>query len=68
MYAYDSFDLKSQERVYDQDEEVYDLSVLTIEQLNEYYSNIAQKINARKKFRYNLQDESPEIKKKCIAS
>lgn len=48
--------------VYDADEEVFDLSLLSMEQLNEYYSHIASRINDRRPFKYNLQDQPLEIK------
>lgn len=62
----DDFEITSLEKVYDKDEEVYDLSLLSMEQLNEYYSHIASSINARKQFRYNLQDQPLEIKNKYL--
>lgn len=62
----DDFEITILEKVYDNDEEVYDLSLLSMEQLNEYYSHIASKVNARKPFRYNLQDQPLEIKNKYL--
>ncbi len=53
-------------RVYDEDEEVYDLSLLNMDQLNEYYSHIASRVNERIPFRYNLQDQTLEIKNKYL--
>ncbi len=54
------------ERVYDKDEEVYDLSVLSMDQLNEYYSHIASRIDSRRPFRYNIQDQPLEIRNKYL--
>ncbi len=51
---------------YDPDEEIYDLSILNMDQLNEYYSHIAAKINSRKTFRYNFQSLPLEIKNRCL--
>lgn len=51
---------------YDKDEVIYDLSVLSIEQLNEYYRHIAPRINNRRAFKYNLQDQPIEIKNKYL--
>lgn len=62
----DDFEITILEKIYDNDEEIYDLSLLSMEQLNEYYSHIASKINARKPFRYNLQDQPLEIKNKYL--
>ena len=62
----DDFEITILDKIYDSDEEIYDLSLLSMEQLNEYYSHIASKINARKPFRYNLQDQSLEIKNKYL--
>ena len=53
-------------KVYDTDEEIYDLSLLNMDQLNEYYSHIASRVNSRRPFRYNLQDQSLEIKNKYL--
>ena len=63
---FDSEDVFKTKRVYDTDEEIYDLSVLSVEQLNEYYSHIVSRINGRKPFKYNLQDQSLEIKNKYL--
>jgi len=62
----DDFEITILEKVYDNDEEVYDLSLLSMEQLNEYYSHIASSVSARKPFRYNLQDQPLEIKNKYL--
>ena len=67
----EEFDFDSEEewgikKVYDVDEEIYDLSLLSMDQLNEYYSHIASRVNSRKPFRYNLQDQSLEIKNKYL--
>lgn len=53
---FDSNDEWVTERVYDNDEEVFDLSLLSMDQLNEYYNHIVSRINSRKPFKYNLQD------------
>lgn len=65
-YDFDSEDEWSTKKVYDTDEEVYDLSLLSMDQLNEYYSHIATRINGRRSFRYNLQDQPLEIKNKYL--
>lgn len=62
----DDFEITILEKVYDNDEEVYDLSLLSMEQLNEYYSHIASRVNVRKPFRYNLQEQPLEIKNKYL--
>ena len=62
----DDFEKTVIERVYDADEEVYDLSLLSMDQLNEYYSHIASRVNGRRPFRYNLQDQPLEIKNKYL--
>ena len=62
----DDFEKTVIERVYDTDEEVYDLSLLSMDQLNEYYSHIASRVNGRRPFRYNLQDQPLEIKNKYL--
>lgn len=62
----DDFEKTVIERVYDTDEEAYDLSLLSMDQLNEYYSHIASRVNSRKPFRYNLQDQPLEIKNKYL--
>lgn len=67
----EEFDFYSEEeygtkKVYDTDEEVYDLSLLSMDQLNEYYSHIASRVNSRRPFRYNLQDQPLEIKNKYL--
>lgn len=62
----DDFELTVMERVYDTDEEVYDLSLIDMETLNQYYSHISSKISSRKPFRYNLQDQAIEIKNKYL--
>lgn len=62
----DDFEKTVIERVYDTDEEVYDLSLLSMDQLNEYYSHIASRVNVRRPFRYNLQDQPLEIKNKYL--
>lgn len=62
----DDFEITILEKVYDNDEEVYDLSLLSMEQLNEYYSHISSSVNTRKPFRYNLQDQPLEIKNKYL--
>lgn len=54
------------ERIYDTEEEEYDLSLLNMDQLNEYYSHIASRIESRRPFRYKLQDQSYEIKIKYL--
>ena len=53
-------------RVFDTDEEIFDLSLLSMEQLNEYYGHIASKIDERKPFRYNLQDQPLRIKRQYL--
>lgn len=58
----DDFEITILEKVYDNDEEIYDLSLLSMEQLNEYYNHISSSINIRKPFTYNLQDQPLEIK------
>ena len=63
----EEFDFDSEEewgtkKVYDTDEEVYDLSLLSMDKLNEYYNHIASRVNSRRPFRYNLQDQPLEIK------
>lgn len=63
---FDSNDEWVTERVYDNDEEVFDLSLLSMDQLNEYYNHIVSRINCRKPFKYNLQDQSLEIKNKYL--
>lgn len=63
---FDSNDEWVTERVYDNDEEVFDLSLLSMDQLNEYYNHIVSRINSRKPFKYNLQDQSLEIKNKYL--
>ena len=62
----DDFEKTVIERVYDTDEEIYDLSLLSMDQLNEYYSHIVSRVNSRKPFRYNLQDQPIEIKNKYL--
>ena len=62
----DDFEITILEKVYDNDEEEYALSLLSMEQLNEYYSHIASRVNARKPFRYNLQDQPLEIKNQYL--
>lgn len=62
----DDFELTVMERVYDTDEEVYDLSLIDMETLNQYYSHISSKISSRKPFKYNLQDQAIEIKNKYL--
>ena len=37
-----------------------------MDQLNEYYNHIVSRINSRKPFKYNLQDQSLEIKNKYL--
>lgn len=63
---FDSNDEWVTERIYDNDEEVFDLSLLSMDQLNEYYNHIVSRINSRKPFKYNLQDQSLEIKNKYL--
>ena len=53
-------------KIYDTEEEVYDLSLLSMDQLNEYYSHIAPRVNVRRPFRYNLQDQPLEIKNEYL--
>lgn len=65
-FDFDSENEWATRKVYDTDEEVYDLSLLNMNQLNEYYSHIASRVNSRKPFRYNLQDQSLEIKNKYL--
>lgn len=62
----DDFDKLVIEKIYDKDEEVYDLSLLSMEELNECYSHIFSRVNSRKPFRYNLQDQVTEIKNKYL--
>jgi hypothetical protein len=61
-----NFESNNTERVYDTDEEVFDLSMFTMDQLNEYYRNIESAVNNRKPFRYDLQNQSIEIKNKYL--
>lgn len=65
-YDFGSEDEMATKKVYDIDEEIYDLSLLSVEQLNEYYSHIASRVNSRRSFRYNLQDQPFEIKNKYL--
>lgn len=65
-FDFDSENEWDTRKVYDTDEEVYDLSLLNMDQLNEYYSHIASRVNSRRPFRYNLQDQSLEIKNKYL--
>lgn len=62
----DDFEKTILKRVYDTDEEIYDLSVLSMKQLDEYYSHIASRINSRKPFRYNLQNQPLDVKNKYL--
>lgn len=62
----DDFEITVLERVYDSDEEIHDLSLLTMDQLNECYSHIATAINNRKPLRYDLGDQSLEIKNRYL--
>lgn len=50
----------------DKDEESFDLSTLSMDEVNEYYSHIASRINSRKPFRYNLHDYPVDIKNKYL--
>lgn len=65
-YDFDSKEEFGTKKVYDADEEIFDLSLLNMEQLNEYYSHIASRVDSRKPFRYNLQEQSLEIKNKYL--
>ena len=65
-FDFDSENEWDTRKVYDTDEEVYDLSLLNMDQLNEYYSHIVSRVNSRRPFRYNLQDQSLEIKNKYL--
>jgi len=65
-YDFDSEKEWETKKVYDSDEEIFDLSLLSMEQLNEYYSHIASRVDSRKPFKYNLQDQSIEIKNKYL--
>ncbi len=65
-YYFDSEEEWKTKKVYDTDEEVYDLSLLKMDQLNEYYRHIASRVNSRIPFRYNLQDQPLEIKNKYL--
>lgn len=65
-YDFDSKEEFGTKKVYDADEEIFDLSLLNMEQLNEYYGHIASRIDSRKPFRYNLQEQSLEIKNKYL--
>ena len=62
----DDFDNPVLEKVYDTDEEEFDLSLLDIKELKKCYSHIALKIQQRKPLTYNLQDQSIEIKDKYL--
>lgn len=62
----DDFEKSDLLRVYDTDEELYDLSLLTMDKLNEYYSHIISRINSRKPFRYNFKDQPLEIRNKYL--
>lgn len=65
----DDFDLDGNwvtKKVYDKDEEVFDLSILSKDQLKEFYNHISSKIDSRKSFKYNLQDQSLDIKNKYL--
>lgn len=62
----DDFENPILEKVYDNDEKIYDLSLLSMEQLKEYYSHIESKIVTRKPFRYNLQDQSLAVKSQYL--
>ena len=67
----EEFDLDSEDewatkKVYDTDEEIYDLSLISMDQLNGYYSHIVSRINDRKPFKYNLQEQSLDIKNKYL--
>lgn len=62
----DDFEKTVIERVYDSDEEVYDLSLISMNQLNEYYSHIATAINNRRPLRYDLGEQSIEIKNRYL--
>ena len=65
-FDFNSSEISEEEKIYDKEEEVYDLSIISEEQLKEYFSHIASKVNARKSVRYNLQDQSLEIKNKYM--
>ena len=65
-YDFDSEDEWATRKLYDPDEEVYDLALLNMDQLNEYYSHIASRVNIRRSFRYNLQNQPIEIKQKYL--
>lgn len=52
--------------VYDQDEEVFDLSLLGEDELKEYKNHITSRVNAREPFRYNLQNQPIEVKCKYL--
>lgn len=53
-------------KVFDKDEEQFELSILSMEQLNEYYNHIKDSINNRKSVHYNLQDQSIETKNRYL--
>lgn len=54
------------EKIYDEDEEEFDLSLLDIEELKKSYRHIVLKVQQRKPLTYNLQDQSIEIKDKYL--
>ena len=53
-------------KVYDEEEELFDLSLLSNDKLQEFYNNIARSIDSRKSWKYNLQEQSLEIKNKYL--
>lgn len=63
----DDFEKNTSLKNYDADEEVYDLSVLSMDKLNEYYSHIAATVNKRGKLKqYNIQEQPIEVRNKYL--
>ncbi len=62
----DDFETAIENKKYDKDEEVFELSQLSMEELNTYYKHIEEAIINRKAFSYNLQKEPDKTKIKYL--
>ena len=62
----DDFEKTVIERIYDSDEEMFDLSLIDMKQLQAYYNNISSAINNRRTFKYDLQTQPIETKYKYL--
>ena len=65
-FDFESFEDSEFKKVYDPDEEEFDLTLLSEDEIKKYYSHIASKVESRSPYKHDLSNQPIEIKNKNL--